>query len=86
MSLGLLEVVTPVEGVHPGFGEELGPIAVSNHYAVGDHAEIVLADDEVGIAALEVRKRLDDAVWRHNGVILDHQTLQLEVIQHLALE
>lgn len=86
MSLGLLEIVASVQRIHPRLKQELAPLAVPNHHAAGDQTRAVLADNEIDLIWPQVRKRLDNAIRRHNRVVLDHQALESLPIQQLVLQ
>ena len=77
MRFRFLEIVTSIERIEPGVDEELGPITVPQDKAAGRKSFLVLCEDKVHIFPLQMRERLDDAVGRDDGVVFNHDVLQL---------
>lgn len=73
MPLRLLEVVAPIQRIEPCVQEKLGPIASLQNEAALAQPLTVLRQDEINPVSFQVRECLDDAVWRHDGFVLQHQ-------------
>jgi hypothetical protein len=76
MILGLLEVVTPVDGVKPTVQEELCPLSVADDKTTRRQPVLVLRDDEIYSVTLQVAECLDDALWGNDGSVGDHVRLE----------
>jgi len=86
MRLGLLKVVAAVERVEPRLEEEAGPLAVLEHPAARRQAVLVLREEELDVAAAEMAKSLNDAIGRHDGIVLNHPLVQLGRVHNVGLD
>lgn len=86
MSLSLLEIVASVERVHPRLNKELGPVTIADEKTVYHKPGFVLADDKGSLVSFQVSKSLDNAVRRYDGLVPDHQPLQLRRVRQLVLQ
>lgn len=86
MSLGFLEIKVPIHGIKPCLNKKLGPFPIANDHTLVYQAFLVLAHNKVDILASKMGKGLDNAIWRDDRVVLDHQTLQLSGIGHLVVQ
>jgi hypothetical protein len=77
MEFGLLEIIAAVDRIEPHVQEVLGPLAIPQYETARCKPVFVLGDNEIDAVALEVRKRLDDAVGRNDGRVGNHEGLEL---------
>src|SRR4051812_7803426 len=76
MRLRLLKVVTPVNWIEPGVQKVLRPLSIPHNDARRRQSFLILRNDKVYPITLQVAKRLDNAVWRHHGLVDDHELFE----------
>ena len=76
MRLGPLEIIAPIQRIKPRLEKEPRPLPIPQHHAPRRDARAVLREHQVHVLGLQVAKRLDDAVGRHDRHVLAHQRLQ----------
>lgn len=77
MCLGPLEVIAPINRIKPRLEHKLGPLPVAHDKTAHRQTVLILRQNELHIAALEVAERLDDAVGRYDGLVFLHQGFYL---------
>lgn len=85
MCICFLEVVRAIQWIEPRIQEEFCPISVSDNHARRRQTVFVLRDDQVNLTSLEIRKRLDNTVWRYDGLILEQKTLETTRVHDVIL-
>lgn len=83
MGLCFLKVITAIHWVKPRIEEEFCPFAILHNYATSSETVLILRGNEFDVACSDMRKGLDDAVWWHNRVILQHHLLELLGAHHM---
>lgn len=86
VGLGLCKVIANVQRVEPEVEEVFGKITLSKEEATGAQILRIGGHNEIDILSLYMRKRLDDAIGRHDGDVLEHEGFETVLVEDVRFK
>lgn len=86
MNLGLSKIIPPEQRIKPEIKEESRKIALPKDKAPRIQIILIARNDEVDVASFQVRKCPDDAIWRDDRNILEHEGFQSGFVEEMGIE
>lgn len=77
------KVIAPIQRIKPDIQEEARKLPLSNEKAPRAQVIIVRGEDQIDVFGAQMRIRLDDAIGRHDGDILEHHRLQATLVEDM---